>query len=132
MCHERAHASRGTTTGGIQAQLQHFRGLKVLRRTFPLPPSLETVVKKKLQEAKQSRETEAADIPPLAARAWQAGAVRVGCLAYKAGMTQDWDEHGVRVPLTALWVDDCQVCINLRSFGRRYLWQAADRVLQRI
>lgn len=34
---------------------------------------------------------------------------RVGCLAYKAGMTHEWDEHGVRVPLTVLWIDDCQV-----------------------
>jgi hypothetical protein len=24
-------------------------------------------------------------------------------------MTREWNEHGVAVPLTVLWVDDCQV-----------------------
>jgi hypothetical protein len=27
-------------------------------------------------------------------------------------MTREWNEHGVAVPLTVLWVDDCQVREN--------------------
>ena len=34
---------------------------------------------------------------------------RTGVLAIKCGMTREWNEHGVSVPLTVLWIDDCQV-----------------------
>ena len=34
---------------------------------------------------------------------------RVGLVAVKCGMTREWNEHGVSVPLTVLWVDDCEV-----------------------
>jgi large subunit ribosomal protein L3 len=34
---------------------------------------------------------------------------RTGALAIKVGMTQEWDHWGVRIPLTVLWMDECQV-----------------------
>lgn len=39
---------------------------------------------------------------------------RSGVIAIKAGMMQDWDEFGVRVPLTVLWVDECMVSAYCR------------------
>jgi len=36
-------------------------------------------------------------------------------------MTQEWDEHGVRVPLTVLWVDDCQV-VGVHSQEKHGYW----------
>lgn len=34
---------------------------------------------------------------------------RTGAIAVKVGMAQEWDQWGVRLPLTVLWLDDCQV-----------------------
>eukprot|EP00891_Asterochloris_glomerata_P005210 jgi/Astpho2/5210/Aster-04787 len=37
------------------------------------------------------------------------GSRRCGVLAVKCGMTQEWDSWGVRLPLTVLWIDNCEV-----------------------
>lgn len=34
---------------------------------------------------------------------------RTGVLAVKVGMTQAWDKWNMRIPLTVLWIDKCQV-----------------------
>lgn len=34
---------------------------------------------------------------------------RSGVIAVKVGMTQEWDHWGMQIPLTVLWIDDCQV-----------------------
>lgn len=47
--------------------------------------------------------------PSLEPRPMQFESRRSGVIAIKAGMMQDWDEYGVRVPLTVLWIDDCMV-----------------------
>ena len=41
---------------------------------------------------------------------------RTGLLVIKCGMTREWNEHGVAVPLTVLWVDDCQVRLRCGCF----------------
>eukprot|EP00884_Botryococcus_braunii_P007524 jgi/Botrbrau1/16773/Bobra.150_2s0008.1 len=34
---------------------------------------------------------------------------RTGVIGVKVGMTQDWDQFGVRMPLTVIWIDECEV-----------------------
>jgi ribosomal protein L3 len=45
---------------------------------------------------------------------------RAGVIAVKAGMMQDWDEFGARVPLTVLWIDECTV--RATALQRLQLW----------
>lgn len=40
---------------------------------------------------------------------------RTGLLAIKAGMTQEWDEWGKLIPLTVLWIDECEVAQSFCS-----------------
>lgn len=37
---------------------------------------------------------------------------RTGVIAVKVGMTQAWDEWNMRIPLTVLWLDKCQVSLT--------------------
>lgn len=48
-------------------------------------------------------------------------------MAIKAGMTQEWDEWGKLVPLTVLWIDECQVGIqtSVVSFCNLNLFQCS-------
>lgn len=48
------------------------------------------------------------DETPFEARELTPKSKRTGLIAIKAGMTQDWDVHGAFVPLTVLWIDNCQ------------------------
>ncbi|KAF5830157.1 translation protein [Dunaliella salina] len=85
------------------------RGQKVMRRVFPLPPAIQSVLDAKLQQTHSQQGQEMPHIPDPTPQPLTQSSRRVGCIAYKAGMTHEWDEHGVRVPLTVLWVDNCQV-----------------------
>ncbi len=80
-------------------------------REYPLPAPVQAMV-----DAYESRpKAEVPQIPPLGPREMQFASRRAGVIAIKAGMTQEWDEWGARVPLTVLWIDDCQVRGHVRT-----------------
>ncbi|KAF8136758.1 translation protein [Boletus edulis] len=44
---------------------------------------------------------------------WTADSIRTGLVAKKRGMTVMWDNNGVRVPVTVLQLENCQVTANI-------------------
>ncbi|GLC57031.1 54S ribosomal protein L3 [Pleodorina starrii] len=93
---------------GLQLQQLRCFAYGPPKRRFQLPKPIAQLVRDKILEQRR-----AAPAPPpqptLEKRPLTDTSLRVGCIATKAGMTQEWDEHGVRVPLTVLWIDECQV-----------------------
>ena len=75
----------------------------------------------------------AAVLPPLEPRQLTGSTRRSGVIGVKVGMTQEWDHWGVRIPLTVLWIDDCQVgggcgglpCTPSAAVGRHAMPSAA-------
>lgn len=83
-----------------------------------MPPDIKTIVDQKLSERPVIPEFSP---PAPVALPMTPQSKRVGCIAVKAGMTQTWDENGVRVPLTVLLVDDCQV-VGIKDPERNGYW----------
>ncbi|KAI0699685.1 mitochondrial 50S ribosomal protein L3 [Cytidiella melzeri] len=46
---------------------------------------------------------------------WTPESLRTGLIARKRGMTAMYDDHGTRVPVTVLQLEDCQVTANIKS-----------------
>jgi large subunit ribosomal protein L3 len=92
----------------------------------PLPPPVALALEQFERQRRAARRALEPRPPSLAAlvAAAEAGALptlrpdsrRAGVIALKAGMTQEWDEWGARVPLTVLWVDGCAV-LRARRVG---------------
>jgi large subunit ribosomal protein L3 len=98
-----AAAGRHPLPAAVAAALEAFEARRraARARLAPKPPSLEAL----------AAAAEAGSLPPMRPQSRRAGVV-----ALKAGMTQEWDEHGARVPLTVLWVDGCAV-LRARRVG---------------
>ena len=47
-------------------------------------------------------------VGPLTPRPWGEKSKRTGVLGIKCGMTAEWTAWGERLPLTVIWLDDCQ------------------------
>jgi large subunit ribosomal protein L3 len=75
-----------------------------------MPEQIAQIVQSKL-EAAAAVKAPPPTLPALEQRPMKKHSRRTGAIAIKAGMTQEWDQNGVRVPLTVLWIDDCQVCV---------------------
>jgi hypothetical protein len=71
-----------------------------------VPPMPEHIARLILPEDAPPKERH---VPPPEPRPYTRDSKRTGVIAIKAGMTQEWDEWGVRVPLTVLWIDACEV-----------------------
>lgn len=104
------HGFDSLTASKHWSQLQQLRayGYRQPKPRFSLPGPIADLVAERIR-VKRKAAPAAPPVPKLEPRPLQDTSVRVGCIATKAGMTQEWDEHGVRVPLTVLFIDDCQV-----------------------
>jgi len=60
------------------------------------------------------------EIPPAEPRPATEKSKRCGAIAVKLGMTRTWDSYGAMVPLTALWIDDCQVIQTKTEINEGY------------
>ncbi|KAF8911008.1 translation protein [Gymnopilus junonius] len=49
---------------------------------------------------------------------WTADSIRTGLIARKRGMTALWNDQGVRIPVTVLQLENCQVTANIRTVRR--------------
>ena len=100
------------------SQVAHFANMLPRRHYRGVQPDYTHTMPQELRELINSAaqiKTERPGPPPLEPRQLTFESRRSGIIAVKAGMTQEWDEYGVRVPLTILWIDDCQVrCYSLR------------------
>lgn len=101
-----SHLLASSSSSGPQPMgVRDYNTWQYPKRVFNMPSEIKAIVDKKRQEQPVIPEFQP---PPAQPRDMTALSRRVGCIAVKAGMTQDWDEHGVRIPLTVLFVDDCQ------------------------
>ncbi|TFK76305.1 translation protein [Pluteus cervinus] len=51
---------------------------------------------------------------------WTPDSIRTGLIARKRGMTSIWNDQGVRVPVTVLQLENCQVTANIRTVRRNH------------
>ncbi|GAX85735.1 hypothetical protein CEUSTIGMA_g13150.t1 [Chlamydomonas eustigma] len=103
----RATSSCEIVTGReLDAHFRFYNTWKYPKRVFKLPANIKSLVMKKVAEAPKIPPFHP---PPLISLPMQPNSRRVGAIAVKAGMTQTWDENGVKLPLTVLFIDDCQV-----------------------
>ncbi|KAG6814490.1 hypothetical protein H0H92_000015 [Tricholoma furcatifolium] len=49
---------------------------------------------------------------------WAPNSIRTGLIARKRGMAVIWNDQGVRVPVTVLQLENCQVTANIRTVRR--------------
>lgn len=68
--------------------------------------------------AASSSSTEASRPNDPASAIWTPESIRTGLIARKRGMTSLWNDQGVKVPVTVLQVENCQVTANIRTVRR--------------
>lgn len=108
---QQPHAS--SSSSGSLLQQQPLRCYASRVQVNPtMPPELASVITEHA-----AIKADRPPAPPLEPRPLTFESRRSGVIAIKAGMMQDWDEYGVRVPLTVLWIDECMVRPSKRHVG---------------
>ncbi|KAF8636702.1 hypothetical protein AX17_003506 [Amanita inopinata Kibby_2008] len=51
---------------------------------------------------------------------WSPNSIRTGVIARKRGMAALWNDQGVRIPVTVLQLENCQVTANIRTVRRNH------------
>lgn len=88
---------------------------------FRIPDAIRSILDKRREEARRIAPPEFQPPPVTGPKKREPNSLRCGLIAVKAGMTHDWDAHGVQVPLTVLFVDDCQI-VGVKSIEKHGYW----------
>jgi hypothetical protein len=108
------HSSSPTSSSSSSSSSSVHHHHQQQRRAYASRPATHPTMPEPLASLIQASAINAAvrpPPPPLEARPLRFESRRAGVIAIKAGMMQDWDEYGARVPLTVLWVDECMVSV---------------------
>ncbi|KAF8163386.1 translation protein [Crassisporium funariophilum] len=65
---------------------------------------------------------------PTTSPKWSPDSIRTGLIARKRGMTAIWNDQGVRVPVTVLQLENCQVTANIKTARRDHTFYHAVQV----
>ncbi|KXN86912.1 50S ribosomal protein L3 [Leucoagaricus sp. SymC.cos] len=70
--------------------------------------------------AASTAQTEATKTDVPTSSKWTPKSIRTGLIARKRGMASLWNDQGVKIPVTVLQVENCQVTANIRTVRRNH------------
>jgi len=95
-------------------------GLRALARHRPLSIFQLRQLHASVPENAHSITTSSEDLQPDAPPKWTPDSIRTGLIARKRGMTAIWNDQGVRIPVTVLQLENCQVTANIKTMRRNH------------
>ncbi|KAF8798098.1 translation protein [Phlegmacium glaucopus] len=95
-------------------------GLRALATHRPLSISQLRQLHTSVPENAPSIATSSANSQLDAPSKWTPNSIRTGLIARKRGMTAIWNDQGVRIPVTVLQLENCQVTANIKTMRRNH------------